>query len=473
MTYTSQNEHLEARFDISEMFVSFTDKRGIILSGNDVFVRVSGYTRDRLIGSPHNIIRHKDMPKSVFRLFWDTISASKPICAYVKNKSIDGRYYWVLAIVFPTSSGYFSVRIKPTSEILDTVQKIYQEARQAETQSVEAGLQLLLKKLNELGFKDYEEFTLHALSTELKSRDTKLADTQEAIRFGNSLDQKFLKKMSETFNDASGMAALSAEKMADFSKATQFFNECTKTIEQMSEGLEFLTVNMSIAAHRLGKEGAALSVVAAHFQDSSRQFIAGVNEFQNRQKKVALALNQEVLKVLMSRVLTEMLSFLVVESVNQASTKELNDKLKDARLILQIVKNEFAKNLDSQRQLLRDLALAFQEIQKVDKMVTKLDLIRTGGRLEGSRTVESVRGFIPFVKDMSVFVQKIGDPIEKMISSLGDLQNALERVVLDGSRILSNLEELLKIDKWTTVDDESDHDSMKTDSGGKSQMVAS
>ena len=80
-----------------ELFFSRTDEKGIILSGNDIFVKVSGYRREELIQNPHNIVRHPDMPKAVFKLFWQTIQAQQPICAYVKNMAADGSYYWVFA----------------------------------------------------------------------------------------------------------------------------------------------------------------------------------------------------------------------------------------------------------------------------------------------------------------------------------------------------------------------------------------
>jgi PAS domain S-box-containing protein len=107
----------EAMFQISEAFYSRTDKRGVIQSGNDVFQRVAGYEWDDLIGAPHKLIRHPDMPKGVFQLMWDRIKEGKPTGAYVKNRRICGRFYWVFALIAPTEDGYISTRIKPTSPL--------------------------------------------------------------------------------------------------------------------------------------------------------------------------------------------------------------------------------------------------------------------------------------------------------------------------------------------------------------------
>ncbi len=82
--------------DPHRYIVSKTDPRGVIEYGNDYFMEVTGYSEMELIGKPHNIIRHPDMPKVVFKMMWDRISKGKNIMAVVKNLAKDGRYYWVV-----------------------------------------------------------------------------------------------------------------------------------------------------------------------------------------------------------------------------------------------------------------------------------------------------------------------------------------------------------------------------------------
>ena len=91
----------EAPFGLGEVFFSRTDQRGVIKTGNYVFKRVSNYEWEELIGAPHKIIRHPDMPKAVFWLLWDAIAKGKPVGAYVKNRAKDGLHYWVYACVVP------------------------------------------------------------------------------------------------------------------------------------------------------------------------------------------------------------------------------------------------------------------------------------------------------------------------------------------------------------------------------------
>ncbi len=125
----------EVPFRIEELFFSRTDARGRILSGNDVFQRVSQYSWEEMTDRPHNIVRHPDMPRAVFFLLWERIRAGLPVGAYVKNRSKDGRHYWVYAVVTPVEDGYLSVRLKPTSALFAAASGLYAAIRAQENES--------------------------------------------------------------------------------------------------------------------------------------------------------------------------------------------------------------------------------------------------------------------------------------------------------------------------------------------------
>ncbi|MBP5779253.1 MAG: PAS domain-containing protein, partial [Campylobacter sp.] len=86
----------EIKLDPKKIIVSKTDANGIITYANDYFVEVCQYSQEELLGSPHNIVRHPDMPKVAFKLMWDTINKGENFKAVVKNLAKDGRYYWVI-----------------------------------------------------------------------------------------------------------------------------------------------------------------------------------------------------------------------------------------------------------------------------------------------------------------------------------------------------------------------------------------
>lgn len=153
----------ERTFADDEIIVSKTDPKGIITYANRVFVRVSGYSEEELLGAPHNIIRHPDMPRCVFKLLWDTVQAGEEIFAYVVNLCKNGDHYWVLAHVTPSFDqrgeivGYHSSRRTPDREALAKVAPLYALLKQTEDEhsdrreGMQAATDLLLARLDEAG----------------------------------------------------------------------------------------------------------------------------------------------------------------------------------------------------------------------------------------------------------------------------------------------------------------------------------
>ncbi len=120
----------EVELDKKTMIVSETDEKGIIIYANDDFCTIAGYTKEELIGQPHNIVRHPDMPKAAFKDLWTTIQEGKIWKGIVKNKTKDGNYYWVNATAYPSTSSngkkrYISVRIKPTRKEIEKAEELY------------------------------------------------------------------------------------------------------------------------------------------------------------------------------------------------------------------------------------------------------------------------------------------------------------------------------------------------------------
>lgn len=159
----------EIRFDTNEIIVSKTDEKGRIQYANDVFCKVSEMSTKEVIGQPHSIIRHPDMPRSVFKLLWESIQAGKEIFAYVKNMSATGKFYWVIAHVTPTRdasgkiTGYHSNRRMPSRQGIADIEPLYRELVEVENSfpsrkdGLEAATKHLQDKLAALG-KTYDEF---------------------------------------------------------------------------------------------------------------------------------------------------------------------------------------------------------------------------------------------------------------------------------------------------------------------------
>ena len=122
----------ERKFPKGQKLISTTDTRGIITYCNDAFVQISGFTREELIGQPHNLVRHPEMPVAAFKTMWEYLQNGKPWMGLVKNRCKNGDYYWVHAYVTPISEngkviGYESVRVAPNQQQIEHITKLYQQ----------------------------------------------------------------------------------------------------------------------------------------------------------------------------------------------------------------------------------------------------------------------------------------------------------------------------------------------------------
>jgi PAS domain S-box-containing protein len=153
-----------------DFIVSKTDPKGRITYCNRIFIEFAGYPEQDLLGSQHNIIRHPDMPRAVFRFMWETLQAGQEFFGYVKNMASDGSFYWVFANVTPTRNdrgdivGYFSVRRKPRLDALALVVPLYAAMLEREKvagprDAIDASRVMLEEQFQSKGV-SYEEFVL-------------------------------------------------------------------------------------------------------------------------------------------------------------------------------------------------------------------------------------------------------------------------------------------------------------------------
>ena len=131
---------VETRFPTGELIVSQTDSDGIITMCNEAFVHMSGFSREQLLGTPHSILRHPDMPKAAFADLWNTVDEGKRWSGYVKNLRRDGGFYWVYATVIPKIRdgvvvGHTSVRREPSRDKVNELAAVYATMRAEEGRS--------------------------------------------------------------------------------------------------------------------------------------------------------------------------------------------------------------------------------------------------------------------------------------------------------------------------------------------------
>jgi PAS domain S-box-containing protein len=167
--YAAEPTANERTFAEDDIIVSKTDEKGRITYANDVFLDVALYTEAEVLGQPHSMVRHPDMPRCVFKVLWDTIQARKEIFAYVKNMAKNGDFYWVFAHVTPSFDanrnviGFHSNRRCPRRDAIAKIEPVYRQLVTEENRhpdrkvGMEASGAMLAQTLIDAGV-DYDEF---------------------------------------------------------------------------------------------------------------------------------------------------------------------------------------------------------------------------------------------------------------------------------------------------------------------------
>lgn len=170
MRHSAHITGVETFFHENDVIVSKTNLKGHITYANRTFLTVSGYDEAEVIGQPHNLIRHPQMPRCVFKLLWETLQSGREIFAYVVNRTKQGNYYWVLAHVTPSFDvdhrivGFHSNRRVPDRAPLEgVIIPLYRRLSDCERQAsdpkegLQASYTLLQGFLEEKGVR-YDQF---------------------------------------------------------------------------------------------------------------------------------------------------------------------------------------------------------------------------------------------------------------------------------------------------------------------------
>lgn len=168
---------VEVTFSADKLIVSKTDLRGKITYANRHFMQLSNYSEDQLLGQPHSLIRHPDMPRGVYHAMWKTLKAKNEFFGFVKNLTSDGNYYWVFANVTPDMiqgdiKGFFSVRRLPPKAAISLIEPVYKkmldiERRSAESTAPSESWNWLTKHIKQEFNLSYEEFALSVYDSQI------------------------------------------------------------------------------------------------------------------------------------------------------------------------------------------------------------------------------------------------------------------------------------------------------------------
>lgn len=443
----------EAKFEVNELFFSITDQESTILSGNEVFVRISGYTKEELIGSFHNIIRHPDMPKIIFKTFWDYLKADKPIVAYVKNQTKEGNYYWVLAAVFPLKDRLISIRIKPTTKLFAAAKELYFKLLMAESRGeMEESGKILPELLHALGYEDYDRFMNDALLHELKERKnlvTKAVMNEEYHELSPSLQKlKIVHGYSSTLMDQYDVWF---EKIDMFTAVKSMFEEKGHKLRELARDVVFLSLNASVSSYKVENGGETFGVLARDIRFNAKENDALIADIDTVVQQFSDALNAIIFSVSAMRLQIEMVTYFIQEVVCQNSDNQIAELIENICTLMALVFEYSEKSKYVQLELDRHIQGALKYLDQLEQQMMYLGYIQIYGIIEAAGSHdESVRFGVIF-SQLKTLVQATSQEIEIM-EKMGQNFSSENRFLIkksEGIDILLNRlrEEMLLIKK--------------------------
>lgn len=385
----------EAKFDDNELFFSITDQSSTIISGNEVFVRISGYTKEELIGQYHNIIRHPDMPRVVFKILWDYLNQNKPVVAYVKNKTKEGRYYWVLAAVFPLNERFISIRIKPNSPLFSIVRELYFKLLMAESQGgMELSEPMLIKSLNSLGYSGYDKFMSDALLCELNERKKILSLSDSTPKQCAEITTELQKRLQSILKQSQTLMAYYErwfEKIAMYDEVKSIFEEKGLQLRYLARDIVFLSLNASVASYKVLEGGETFGVLSSDVRINAKENDRLITHIHTLSQSLSHTLNSFIFTVSALRIQIEMVTQFLEETLTCKSKSSISELTDNLNFLISLVSGYNENLSDLQHKLDDFIQQSRKYISHLEQQVMYLGYIQVYGMIEaGSNKDESI-----------------------------------------------------------------------------------
>jgi aerotaxis receptor len=445
-------------FELEELFYSTTDHRGVIETGNDVFYRVSAYEETQLIGQPHNIVRHPDMPRATFRIVWEHLLAKRAVAAYVKNLASDGGYYWVLALIAPIEGGFISVRTKTSAALFGTVETMYRAMRREEdavlargeppAAAIKASLEVLSRELGALGYASYDDFMQRALlPQELAARKATVTErTALAVQSRGDPVLEAIALARDELSRARRLLQAATARLGPVLERNARTAETSRLLSREVEGIGLTAMNVSLKAVQLGEVGLGTGVISGFLGEGARQLRTHVEALGARLQEASARLSAVVAEAGWGELEYEMVlraldEVALAQASGQADAAMLQRRVLGLDRLRQGVMGTRARMTAALGPFLKALDGIAQLSDAANEQAIGLGAAHVGGRVESARLPEkhSMEGILADLRAQLDAARSRLQEIKDSVTALAQLRGVMgstEQVVLEGATTL-------------------------------------
>ena len=409
----------EQRFPAHQKLISSTDLKGKIRHCNDAFVAISGFSRDELIGQPHNIVRHPDMPPEAYSNMWSHLKAGRPWMGLVKNRCKNGDYYWVSAYVTPITEGgkvigYESVRSCPEREDVDRASKLYARIRDG-------------KKLSSIS--ERIPFAYLGVAAIVVAAIAALAAGHTNVAVAILILSLFGSVLWKTYSDSSlqkELRQLLATSFTDTLAAKSY------TDDPLGKG----QIKVAILAQR-----AHLDTVLTRIEDSAALVRSGSTSGMEITQATQDSLNQQQAETDQVAAAVHEMSMTIAEvSSNVQNTarkaEESRNQAVEGRVVVEATRSaieELKSTVDGIRESVSELAEQSHNIAKaagiIEQIADQTNLLALNAAIEAARAGEHGRGFAVVADEVRGLARRTQESTKDIHSIVDNLLNRSEKSV--------------------------------------------
>lgn len=425
----------EVKFGASEILLSTTDLDSHVKYANKKFCNIAGYSLEEMVGQPHNLVRHPEMPKAAFKDLWSFIQAGNSWMGPVKNRCKNGDYYWVNAFVTPIKDEkgkvheYQSVRTSPEAEVIERAEKLYPKmnagrpVRQAKSQQdATLWMQLMLFLL-----------ALLSLASVIMSEGNLMLNLSTAlISIAAAFTMFFWRKKYRVVVDE-------AKQVFDNSLMSYLYSGNSDDVGAITLALKMRKAELNAVVGRVSDDSASITNSAQESSERGSGVARILGEQKSETEQVAVAINQMLATVQdIAQVVTSASDSaqqgLDISTDGQAVVKETISAINELSSQLNEVESAISRLINGSRAITTVLG-------EISSIADQTNLLALNAAIEAARAGEQGRGFAVVAEEVRALAmrsQQSTEEIGKLLEQLERESDFATQAMTKGSELSSN-----------------------------------